>query len=348
MEREQRSEDDILHSVKEIKGTYGTYPLLKKIGEGASSIVYKSEITEKNEKIPMVIKIIKDKVNKRKRSKENSKFSYLFENEAKALTAISSENVLKLYDCGLYEEKDEEKEIKIEFLALEYASNKELINYVSFGNRFSETHGRAIFLQILQGLYDLHSRNICHRDLKLENILLDDSFKIKIGDLGFSMQNKENLTSHCGTPRYAPPEMFFEETYDGLKADIFSLGICLFCIIIGHYPFEPVCSPTKKLYSPYFALTANDGNNSFVPSFWEHFAKASIVPSDEFKDLFLKMVAIDPKKRPNVIEIINHPWIKGKEVANQRELQKEFKKIKSKIMKQKKRRIHLEEEDLYK
>ncbi|MCQ2820799.1 MAG: protein kinase [archaeon] len=313
-----------------IKGMYGTYPLLEPLGEGTTSKVYKSEIVKGNMKIPTVIKIIKDSFkNKDPKYQKDSDHSYLFINEAQALYNIKSDNVIKLYDCGTNQIKEEDTEKKVEFLVLEYAKNKDLIEYFSTKQGFGELFGRSIFVQILQGLYDCHSKKIVHRDLKLQNILLDDKFKIKIGDLGFSKQALGHLNTLCGTPAYAPPEMFIKKPYDGFKADIYSLGICLFAIVMGKLPFYPLYTPQKGYYKPYFFLTKNNGQNEDVAKFWEQQERLTGTnPSDEFKDLFLKMVAVFPKDRPTTIDINNHPWIMQQPIVSQVDLQNELSKRK--------------------
>ena len=89
---------------------------------------------------------------------------------------------------------------------------------------------KIIFNEILDAIITMHKKEICHRDIKTENILLDtDEYIIKICDFGLSAECDELLTGYCGTPGYMAPEVFTDDKeYDGKKADIFSLGVLLF------------------------------------------------------------------------------------------------------------------------
>ena len=81
------------------------------------------------------------------------------------------------------------------------------------------------FTKILDAIKCCHDHNICNRDIKLENILLDQDFIPKIDDFGFACKTTENLTNKCGTDGYMPPEIDGKREYDGFKADIFLLSI---------------------------------------------------------------------------------------------------------------------------
>ncbi len=120
-------------------------------------------------------------------------------------------------------------------MKFEYCKNGELLQYIKWTNGFPENIARYYFHQLVQGLSHIHKENYCHLDLKLENILLDDNFSIKIIDFGFSQFQKKNskqlITKYCGTPQHYSPEIYYEKPYEGHKADIFSLGVCLFKMV---------------------------------------------------------------------------------------------------------------------
>jgi len=96
-----------------------------------------------------------------------------------------------------------------------------------------------MFVQIVDAVKYIHSRNICHRDLKLENILLDDSNSPKLCDFGFCGVQTSNahLRTPCGSPLYTAPEIFSQGSYDGMKADIWSLGVVLYTLCAGARPW---------------------------------------------------------------------------------------------------------------
>merc|ERR1712106_60038 len=95
-------------------------------------------------------------------------------------------------------------------------------------------------MQIIAALRYCHSRGIVHRDLKADNLLLDKDLNIKLADFGFSNYYKPGvlLSTWCGSPPYAAPELFEGKEYDGPKADIWSLGVILYLLVCGHLPFD--------------------------------------------------------------------------------------------------------------
>lgn len=85
-----------------------------------------------------------------------------------------------------------------------------------------------------------HEKNICHRDLKLENVLVDDQGKVKIIDFGFSTlcSSRGKLNTFCGTPPYMCPELAAKQPYNGPSADVWALGISLYLMLNGKFPFR--------------------------------------------------------------------------------------------------------------
>ena len=85
-----------------------------------------------------------------------------------------------------------------------------------------------------------HSQNICHRDIKLENILVDENHNIKLIDFGFSLKcnNKARLTAYCGTPPYMSPEIAARSPYNGQTSDVWALGVALYLMLTGKFPFK--------------------------------------------------------------------------------------------------------------
>ena len=129
---------------------------------------------------------------------------------------------------------------------MEYASQGELFNYIVKSKRLSEKEASMFFVQIINGIEYMHKQNIAHRDLKPENLMLDENRLIKIIDFGLSNSYKNNLSTACGSPCYAAPEMLEGKSYYGLNTDIWSTGIILFAMVCGHLPFED--EDNDKLY----------------------------------------------------------------------------------------------------
>lgn len=114
--------------------------------------------------------------------------------------------------------------------------------------RFSERESNRIFRQILSAVEQIHKANIVHRDLKLENILLDKDRNVMICDFGLGRTFKDgegkDMRTYCGTPTYAAAEMVAGIPYTGVKTDIWSLGVILFILNSGSRPFN---GPTMNL-----------------------------------------------------------------------------------------------------
>lgn len=114
--------------------------------------------------------------------------------------------------------------------------------------RIPEAVCKQIFLQICKGINYLHNLHISHRDIKLENILLDSSNTVKIIDFGFGVFSPvDGLQEfYCGTPNYMPPEIVLKTKYIGQYADLWSLGVLLFKLLCGEFPFRALSE--KELY----------------------------------------------------------------------------------------------------
>ena len=110
------------------------------------------------------------------------------------------------------------------------------------GGAFSEELARYYFKNILDGMEHIHKKGVVHRDLKIENILLDKDFNLKITDFGFAAPIKgwdESglLSTSLGTPSYLAPEVFAKAYYFGDKVDVFAAGVILYVLMVGSYPF---------------------------------------------------------------------------------------------------------------
>lgn len=145
-----------------------------------------------------------------------------------------------------------------------------------------------------------HGKGVVHRDLKLENILVDEDLNLKVADFGFAtFKNTKNLKSYKGTMTYMAPEIKIGKTYDGKQIDVFSTAVILFIIVQGIFPFKEA---KKDEY--YYNLICKGE----FQKYWEKTSGSKL--SDDFKDLIIKMFSFEGKDRPTVDEIKNHPWMK--------------------------------------
>ena len=137
----------------------------------------------------------------------------------------------------LYEVIDTPREL---YLVMEYASGGEIFDYLVAHGRMKEKEARKYFRQIISAVDYCHAMHVIHRDLKAENLLLDQNMNIKIADFGFSNQfvMGQRLNTWCGSPPYAAPELFQGKEYTGPEVDIWSLGVVLYVLVCGALPFD--------------------------------------------------------------------------------------------------------------
>ncbi|XP_043095435.1 MAP/microtubule affinity-regulating kinase 4 isoform X2 [Puntigrus tetrazona] len=201
----------------------GNYRLLKTIGKGnfAKVKLARHILTGKE----VAIKII-DKTQLNPTSLQK-----LFR-EVRIMKTLRHPNIVQLFEVIETE--------KTLYLVMEYASGGEVFDYLVSHGRMKEIEARAKFRQIVSAVHYCHQKNIVHRDLKAENLLLDADANIKIADFGFSNEftlgNK--LDTFCGSPPYAAPELFQGKKYDGPEVDIWSLGVILYTLVSGSLPFD--------------------------------------------------------------------------------------------------------------
>ncbi|KAH9424171.1 Serine/threonine-protein kinase brsk1 [Dermatophagoides pteronyssinus] len=207
------------------------------------------------------------------------------EREIAIMKLIEHPHVLHLYD--VYENK------KYLYLMLEHVSGGELFDYLVKKGRLTPKEARRFFRQIISALDFCHSHLICHRDLKPENLLLDEKNNIKIADFGMASLQIDGsmLETSCGSPHYASPEIIRGEKYDGRQADVWSVGVILYALLVGALPFDD--DNLRQL------LEKVKRGTFHIPHF---------VPP-ECQDLLRRMIEVDANKRITLSEVIRHPWV---------------------------------------
>jgi serine/threonine protein kinase len=121
---------------------------------------------------------------------------------------------------------------------LEYVDGGLLFDLCKMLGGLGERGGRFFMLQLLDAVSCMHKKGIVHRDLKIENILFDQDLNLKVADFGFAaFENINKLNDYCGTKTYMAPEIKRGKTYDGKQVDVFSLGVILFILVQGIFPF---------------------------------------------------------------------------------------------------------------
>lgn len=180
------------------------------------------------------------------------------------------------------------------FIVMEYAGAGDLLHYVKKKRRLPENEARFIFKQVLYGLGHCHCRSVLHRDIKLDNVLLDNEKGIKLCDFGVSKIIKKHqfIREQCGTPAYIAPEIIADEGYEGFFADLWSLGVVLYAMLCGTVPFK--APNMKELH-----VLIKKGDYKFP-----------VEISEESKDLIRKLLVLNPADRLSIPEVLAHPWVK--------------------------------------
>uniref|UniRef100_A0A1J3G3C9 non-specific serine/threonine protein kinase n=2 Tax=Noccaea caerulescens TaxID=107243 RepID=A0A1J3G3C9_NOCCA len=185
-------------------------------------------------------------------------------------------------------------------IVMEYAAGGELFDRICSAGRFSEDEARFFFQQLISGVSYCHSLQICHRDLKLENTLLDGSAapRVKICDFGYSKSGvlHSQPKTTVGTPAYIAPEVLSKKEYDGKIADVWSCGVTLYVMLVGAYPFEDPSDP-KDFRKTIGRILRSQYS---IPDY--------VRVSDECKHLLSRIFVANPEKRITMEEIKNHSW----------------------------------------
>ena len=255
--------------------TIGDYKIGMKIGQGTFSKVCQGIHIPTGEKV--AIKILPKSQIKEKNDKIR------IEKEITLQRKLHHQNIIQQYSI-----LDTEKSI---YIITEYCSGGELFDYIVSKRRLQEIEACRIYQQLINGLEYLHKQKVCHRDLKPENLLFDSKHNLKIADFGLSNDYVYGkLSTPCGSPCYAAPEMVTGKRYYGDTVDIWSSGIVLYSMVCGYLPFEDDNQSVlfHKIAKGLFSL----------PSFL----------SNSCKDLIRNILITNPNKRYGFEEIKNHPW----------------------------------------
>ncbi|XVF41185.1 hypothetical protein PTKIN_Ptkin01aG0259700 [Pterospermum kingtungense] len=208
--------------------------------------------------------------------------------EISVMGLVKHPNVLELYEVIASKSKI--------YFVMEYAKGGELFNKVSKG-KLREDVARKYFQQLISAVDFCHSRGVYHRDLKLENLLLDENGTVKVSDFGLSAlaESKHQggiLHTTCGTPAYVAPEVINRKGFDGAKADIWSCGVILYVLLAGYLPFHD-----SNLIAMYRKISKAEYK---FPNWF----------SPEVCKLLTRIFNPNPKARISIAKIMANPWFK--------------------------------------
>ena len=256
------------------------YTLIKDIGEGNFGKVKLAKLISTKEKF--AIKIL-DKEKLKTQTK-----STLF-NEIEIISRLNHKNIIHV-------EKILEDQ-KNFYIIMEYCEKGELFDYIVNKERLNPAEASLFFYQLINGVEYIHKQGFAHRDLKPENLLLTKEKILKIIDFGLchDFDGENFLTTKCGSPSYAAPEILKGYPYDGFKTDIWCCGIILYAMLCGYLPFD------------------GDNNQEIFQSIVECKPEFPDFLEDDSINLLIWILNSEPKDRISIEEIKCHPfYLKGK------------------------------------
>jgi len=267
---------------REIK--YGRYEMLKHLGTGSFATVHLAKDIKTGDLVAM--KFI-DKVNF-----VGPEADSIYE-EIKLMKSIKHKNIVKLIDVI--------ETSTVLCIVMEYCENGELYDMIveNFQN-FTNDDKKKIFKELVEAVKYLHENNISHRDLKVENVLLDKDNNVKLADFNLAtrFQPNELFTHRCGSEEYTSPEIVTRKAYDPRLTDIWALGIILYAIVVGHLPFYH--KNGEKIQSMYHRIAMV---NYKFPS--------GVEIDKDAKNLIGSILKYTPQSRASLDQILAHPWLQN-------------------------------------
>ena len=181
-------------------------------------------------------------------------------------------------------------------IIMENIAGGDLSNFIKKRTKLNEKTSKIIFKQLIKSLKYLHSKNIIHRDIKLDNILIDLNNTIKLCDFGISqkiLDTNDKLTDKCGTPAYIAPEILSADRcgYEGPPVDLWSSGVVLYAMLSGTVPFK--------------ANNLNDLHNLIIKGTFDEIQDIS----KDATHLVHALLETNPKKRITLDKVLEHPWL---------------------------------------
>ncbi|CAK59936.1 unnamed protein product (macronuclear) [Paramecium tetraurelia] len=213
--------------------------------------------------------------------------------ETEILKALDHPNIVKVLEIFA--------DFKYYYIVTEYCQGGELLERIKTITNYNENLAAKYMKQVFSAIQYCHQKNIVHRDLKPENILFDSrdpDANLKVIDFGASekMIDSSFLTKKIGTPYYVAPEVLSDSGYDE-KVDVWSCGVILYILLIGRPPFKGASDIETLRLARQGKLNTNNER-------W-------LRTNEQAKDLMMKMIIVDPKKRISMQEAFNHPWIQN-------------------------------------
>ncbi|GLE00741.1 hypothetical protein PINS_up009529 [Pythium insidiosum] len=235
--------------------------------------------------------------------------------ECRALRRVRHDNVLRYVRSAAGYQQNRTYRV----LATEFASNGDMFDVISSGGALPESIAKVFCAQLLRAVAACHARGVVHRDIKLENLLLDDQFTLKLADFGLASivseafdddqsttddataaTNAAMLRDAVGTPLYMAPEIDDNVPYRAAPIDVWACGVVLFALLTGYPPFD---APEQG--DVWFDHLARGD----VASFWAAQPPTLKRPSPAAMHLIGRLLCVDPARRASVTEALAHEWL---------------------------------------
>ena len=282
------------------------YIIYEKIGRGGRSKVFKVKPKGKNIDKYYAAKVYK----KLKNTKIND-----YEIEKGILSDLKNKSpyILNLIDSGEDEIKRIDRKTSTNnYIIVNYMKNGCLFDYIYYPESgLKEDLCKILFYKIFNAIKECHDSNICIRDIKLENILLDEYYNPILCDFGFGTKTKDQINGKIGTLKFVAPEVVSDDFYNGFKVDIFNLAIAIY-FLMTNKPFVTLENEKigKKLFGEAYDNRVKLLFDKEYEQFWNKLGDKKNNFSKELKKLFENMTLKDPSERITINEVLKDVWLK--------------------------------------
>ncbi|XP_057644434.1 sperm motility kinase X-like [Chionomys nivalis] len=185
------------------------------------------------------------------------------------------------------------------YMVLEFAAHGALVKHIEEGGPLQQKQAQHIFCQIVCAVHYCHDNDIAHRDIKLDNILLDGKGNIKLCDFGMAIRvsSGQMCKGFCGTIEYCAPELFNDTDYDAKAVDIWSMAVVLYVMLTASFPFKAKTYPEmeEKMLNPTYYIPYTLSQNVLLVH------------------LIMRSFTVNPEQRPTIYDIRQHQWIRDRE-----------------------------------